>query len=96
VAEDVGVSDGTTFEVPEHVLARKTGEEMVLLNLDNEQYYGLDEVGTRLWELLDGGSTFGDLVDTMLAEFEVDRPTLVADLSSILGDLEENGLVSRG
>jgi hypothetical protein len=96
VAEDVGVSDGTTFEVPEHVLARKTGEEMVLLNLDNEQYYGLDEVGTRFWELIEGGAAFGSAVDTLLAEYEVDRQTLVDDLSSILGDLGRNGLVVVG
>jgi hypothetical protein len=96
VAEDVGVSDGMTFEVPEHVLARKTGEEMVLLNLDNEQYYGLDEVGTRFWELIEGGATFGSAVDTLLAEYEVDRQTLVDDLSSILGDLGRNGLVVVG
>jgi hypothetical protein len=93
VAEDVGVRDQTTFEVPEHVLARRTGEEMVLLNLENEQYYGLDEVGTRLWELIHGGATFGSATDTLLAEYEVDRQTLVDDLSSILGDLDRNGLV---
>jgi hypothetical protein len=96
VVEGVGVNDGTTFEVPEHVLARKTGEEMVLLNLDNEQYYGLDEVGTRFWELIDGGATFGSTVDTLLAEYEVDRQTLVDDLASILDDLVDNGLVVIG
>jgi hypothetical protein len=93
---DVQPNDDTTFEVPEHVLARKTGEEMVVLNLDNEQYYGLDEVGTRLWELIDGGATFGAVVDTLLAEYEVDRATLVDDLTSILDDLHENGLVVAG
>jgi hypothetical protein len=88
--------DDASFRIPEHVLARRTGEEMVVLNLDNEQYYGLDEVGAHLWELMDGGSTFGDIVDSLLTEYEVDRQTLVTDLASILGDLQENGLVEEG
>jgi hypothetical protein len=83
----------TTFEVPDHVLARRSGEETVLLNLDSEQYYGLDEVGTRLWELIDDGAAFESVVDTLLTEYPVDRQTLVDDLTSVLGDLERNGLV---
>jgi hypothetical protein len=93
VSGRVQVGDESTFVVPEHVLARKTGEEMVLLNLDNEQYYGLDEVGARFFALIEDGTPFGAAVDTLLAEYEVERDTLVADLTSILGDLQRNGLV---
>jgi hypothetical protein len=87
----------TTFEVPAHVLARRSGRETVLLNLDNEQYYGLDVVGTRFWELIDAGAAFGSVVDTLLAEYpDVDRQTLVDDLTAVLGHLESNGLVVIG
>jgi hypothetical protein len=90
----VQVGDESTFVVPEHVLARKAGEDMVLLNLDSEQYYGLDLVGTRFWELIEAGAAFGSVVETLLTEYpEVDRRTLVDDLTSVLGDLERNGLV---
>jgi hypothetical protein len=93
VTEDVQVREETRFAVPEHVLARKTGEEMVILNLDNEQYYGLDEVGTRFWTLIEDEATFGAAVDTLLAEYEVDRETLVQDLTSVVDELSRNGLV---
>jgi hypothetical protein len=93
VSRGVQVGDESTFVVPEHVLARKTGEEMVLLNLDNEQYYGLDEVGARFFELIEDGTPFGAAVDTLLAEYEVERDRLAVDLSTILGDLQRNGLV---
>jgi hypothetical protein len=93
VSGGVQISDESTFVVPEHVLARKTGDEVVLLNLDSEQYYGLDEVGARFFELIEDGTPFGAAIETLLAEYQVERGTLVADLASVVGDLQRNGLV---
>ena len=90
---ELQLEDGTTFEVPEHVLARRTGDEMVLLNLDNEQYYGLDEVGTRFWDLVAAGGSFGSAITTLLEEYEVERDVLERDLTALVGELSENGLV---
>jgi hypothetical protein len=89
----IPLSDETTLSVPEHVLARKAGSETVLLNLDSEQYYGLDGVGARLWDLVEGDTTFGLAVTTLLGEFEVERHALVADLRALVLDLQQNGLV---
>jgi len=93
VDSQLQLDDGTTFEVPDHVLARRTGDEMVVLNLDNEQYYGLDEVGTRFWDLVAAGGSFGSAVATLLEEYEVERDVLVHDLTALVGELSENGLV---
>ena len=90
---ELQLDDGTTFEVPDHVLARRTGDEMVLLNLDNEQYYGLDEVGTRFWDLVAAGGSFGSAITTLLDEYEVERDVLERDLTALVGELSENGLV---
>ena len=80
--------------VPEHVLARQASGETVLLNLQDEQYYGLDGVGTRFWELAEAGTTFGDAVRILLAEYDVERDALVADLEALVAELHENGLVA--
>lgn len=88
--------DDTTLTVPEHVLARKVEGETVLLNLDNEQYYGLEGVGTRLWELVEAGTTFGQAVSALLGEYEVERDALVSDLTALVVDLQGNGLVIVG
>jgi hypothetical protein len=92
----IPLSDDTTLTVPEHVLARKAAGETVLLNIDNEQYYGLEGVGTRLWELVEAGTTFGETVSTLLGEYEVERDALVGDLSALVVDLQKNGLVVVG
>ena len=57
--------------MPSHVLSRKAAGETVLLNLDSEEYYGLDAVGDRLWGLLEGGTTFGQVIAALLDDYEV-------------------------
>ena len=93
MAAEQPLRDDSTLSVPEHVLARKAAGETVLLNLDNEEYYGLDGVGTRLWELVEAGTTFGQAVATLLDEHEVERDVLVTDLTAIVDDLQNNGLL---
>ena len=93
VGEKPQLTDGTTFRIPDHVLARNAGGELVLLNLDSECYHGLDPVGSRFWELIASGVAFGSAVTSLLAEYEVDRATLVGDLTDIVGQLSRRGLV---
>jgi hypothetical protein len=78
---------------PACVLTRRLDDEVVLLNLDNECYYGLDEVSTRMWEVLCSSPSIAAGVDTLLAEYDVDADTLRADVEVFLNKLVENGLV---
>ncbi len=90
---DKPLRDDSMLSVPEYVLARKAAGETVLLNLDNEYYYGLEGVGTHFWELVEAGTTFGQAVATLLGEYPVERDVLVPDLTAIVADLRKNGLV---
>ena len=66
---------------------------MVILNVDLGTYYGLNEVGTRAWALFVRGESVGDVRDRLLAEFEVDRETVTADLDRLLLELLQQGLI---
>ncbi len=90
---DTPLRDESVLNVPEHVLSRRVAHETVLLNLDSEVYFGLDGVGTRFWDLVEAGTTFGDAVATLLDEYSVERDALVADLTTLIDDLQGNGLV---
>jgi len=83
----------STLRIPDHVLSRRVGDETVVLSLDDENYYGLDEVGTRFWEMIEEGTTFGNAVDVLLAEYEVERNVLTRDLTAVVLDLRTNGLL---
>ena len=82
-----------TFHPADHVIAKMVGEELVLLDYEGEVYYGLDPIGARIWELFRTGRTLGEIVETLLAEYDVTREELAADLESLVEDLEKNGLV---
>ena len=79
--------------VPSYVLVRLLGRESVLLNLNTEQYFGLDETGTRMWELVTSLPNINTAYNELLAEFDVEPDLLRANLTDLLDRLVENGLL---
>jgi Coenzyme PQQ synthesis protein D (PqqD) len=79
--------------VPAHVLVRQLDKESVLLNLETERYFGLDETGTRMWHLATTAPNLDFAFQELLAEFDVAPDLLRANLSDLLGRLVENGLL---
>lgn len=77
-------------------LACGLADESVILNLDNGIYYGLDPVGSHVWELLKGGITYGGLLDAVLARYEAGEATVDRDLRALLAQMHEQGLVHIG
>jgi hypothetical protein len=75
------------------VLFQEVGGETVLLDLASENYFGLDEIGTRIWGLLQSGSSIGETLDTLMEEYEVERETLEKDVGELLEKLVEAGLI---
>ncbi|MBN1834591.1 MAG: PqqD family protein, partial [Spirochaetales bacterium] len=70
-------------------------EETVILNAQSGIYYGLDHVGTRVWELLARPVPIGEVMRTVLEEYDVDPERLETDLCQLLDELIAKGLVER-
>ena len=85
---------GDRFSISTNVLSQEVHGETVLLDLEGESYFGLNEVGTRIWQLLQSGQTIADVLDTLFDEYEVSRLQLEKDLAELLDKLREQGLVS--
>jgi hypothetical protein len=77
-----------------HVLMQPTAGEAVLLDTASERYFGLDAVGTRVWQLLAGGSALVDVHQALLREFDVAPAQLESDLLSLVDQLADAGLVA--
>lgn len=77
----------------EDVLFQEVGGEAVLLDLASEQYFGLDAVGTRIWELLDGNSSLGQVHATLCAEYEASPERIRDDMLALARALADAGLV---
>jgi hypothetical protein len=87
------VSLDTPLVVPEDVIFRELDGEAIILNLATGIYFGLDEVGTRLWALVADSGTLRHAVDTMAEEFDVDHATLERDALELATGLLDKGLV---
>lgn len=78
---------------PAHVLVRVLDRESVLLNLETEKYFGLDETGTRMWQLVTACPSIDAAYQELLAEFDVEPELLRTNLTDLLGRLVDNGLL---
>ena len=78
----------------EQVVTSELEGEMVLLNLATEEYYSLNEVGTRLWDLTDGKRTVAEMIDTILQEYEAERAGVTEDVLALFQELTDEGLVA--
>lgn len=81
--------------IPPQVMSRLVEEETVLLDLASGQYFGVDGVGQRIWELLSEGRSLGETVESITAEYDVDEAQVKADVVAFAGELVERGLLAE-
>ncbi len=79
--------------VSDAVLSRELDGETVLLDLEGEGYYGLNRVGTRIWQLLKEGREFNEMITALEREFDAPRGTLETDVRELLVTLKSAGII---
>jgi|SRR5262249_40558360 len=67
--------------------------ESVLLNLKSETYFGLDQIGTRMWALLTTSDSIQAAYEALLDEYDVSADALRQDMRDLIEKLLGNGLV---
>ena len=87
------------FRRSEGFVCRRVGRESILVPVSPDpgyldSVYTLSPVAARVWSLLDREVTADEVVDTVCAEFEVDRETAAGDVHALLDDLAGVSLVS--
>lgn len=75
------------------VLFHELGGEAVLLNLETGKYYGLDEVGTRMWMLVVEHGCLEPAYQALLQEYDVEPERLAQDLVQLVDQLISHGLL---
>ncbi len=79
--------------LPEDVLVSDVEGESVLLNVNSERYFGLDEVGTRMLSVLTTSNSIQTAYEALLEEYEVENEKLRQDLADLIEQLVEQGLL---
>lgn len=69
------------------------GEESAILNMQNSVYYGMNSVGTRVWNLLQQPKTIREIRDVLVDEYDVTPEECERDLLELLGQMKTEGLI---
>jgi hypothetical protein len=81
------------LHVSPDVIFRELDGESVVLDLSSGRYFGLNAVGTRVWQLIQEGHPVAGLIRTVTAEYDADAAAVEQDVLSLLEDLRTRGLV---
>jgi hypothetical protein len=69
------------------------GGELAILNLETGVYFGLNEIGARIWSLLAEARTLREIRDVILDEYAVEESCCQRDLIKLMADLDRHQLV---
>lgn len=84
------------FRTTDRVAVREVAEELVLLDLEDGEFFVARGIGPRVWELLAAGRSTDEIVEQILERYdEVDRNQVIRDLDSFVAAVEERGLVEE-
>lgn len=79
--------------IGDSVLFQELEDEIVLLNMANQQYYGLNDVGAQMWKVLLDTSSVTTALDRLTELYEVEQDVLDADLQKLVRELLDAGLL---
>ena len=86
----------THITLSPNVIFQQIHDEAVLLDMASEQYFALNELGMRIWQLLSENGDTTAAVEKLLGEFTVDEITLRKDIADWITEMVDNGLVTIG
>ncbi|MBI4436446.1 MAG: PqqD family protein [Candidatus Omnitrophica bacterium] len=88
----------TSYEKSPNIVSRKIAEETVLVPIrqtlgEEPAIFTLNEVGARIWELIDGKKSVREVCETVISEFEIDPHVAEKDLLGLLAQFKETGII---
>ncbi len=89
------ISFSDRVRVPDDVLISNLQQESVILNLDSERYFGLDDVGTRFLTVLNTSDSIETAYEMLRGEYNVEAHVLRDDLLELIENLLKQGILIR-
>jgi hypothetical protein len=86
--------EGDLLRPQPDVVSRRLDDRTVLVNLRTNRIFELNRTGARFWELLGEGSSESQIVEALVAEFEVPREQLEREVRGLIDSLLDEGLIS--
>lgn len=84
------------YSLSPDVVFREIENEAVLLDLGTGTYFGLNEVGTRVWQMIESGSSKAEIVQVLVTEYEAPESSIATDVERLIRELRARRLISGG
>jgi hypothetical protein len=68
--------------------------DIVLLSIENNNYYGLDEIGSIIWNMIETPYKLSEIINILTQQYDVDYSQCLEDVSILLNDLHKDGLIN--
>ncbi|MEQ8717478.1 MAG: PqqD family peptide modification chaperone [Acidimicrobiales bacterium] len=75
-------------------LTAPVNDDLVMLDPDSGNYYGLDDIGQHIWSLISEPAAVGTICSALMADYDVDEATCRNDVIALLSDMVEADLVT--
>jgi hypothetical protein len=87
------IADSTIISRSPSVLTAEVDGEVVMMSIEQGQYFGLDDIGSDIWKRLDPPCTFADLIDRLAADYDADRASIATDVRVLLENMAAQDVV---
>jgi len=77
------------------LLTTRVDGEVMAMSVERGACYGLDPIGSRIWELVETPITVADLVARLTQEYDVDAEVCRTDVRALLSSMEAEGMIRR-
>jgi hypothetical protein len=74
-------------------LSARVGDEIMMMSPEHGKYIGVNEVGARIWELIEAPRDFATVCEELQREFEVSPEVCKAEVDSFLAEMEKHGAI---
>jgi len=92
--QSLPISDDTLITRSTGLLAAAVHDETVMMDVESGCYYGLDDIGSVIWQRLEAPCQFGKLVDGLVADYDADRAVIAEDVRKLLSIMAEHRVVT--
>jgi hypothetical protein len=87
------ITPDTKLQRKPGILFNEIDGEVVMLSIENSEYYGMDKVGSRIWQLLENPLSFNELVTILMDEYEVTEEKCCQETKNFLNKITEKKLL---
>lgn len=94
IKKDFGIDLDTVINKNLEIDDTDLDGEKVMMNLDKGEYFMMNEVGSRIWDIIEKSVSVKEIIDILRSEYEVDEETCKDTVIEFLGRLNHADLIS--